>query len=89
MALLSVLTPVLALVLCLVIGYMLVKSKDSQSAEVDSRPWVDQEVLDDTELEQREDGKCINQLKFFSPSQCVSLKIISGDFAQASINVNS
>lgn len=70
MALLSVLTPVLALVLCLVIGYMLVKSKDaeppssrSQSAKVDSRPWVDQEVLDDTELEQREDGKCTNQLK--------------------------
>ncbi|TNM95018.1 iodotyrosine deiodinase 1 [Takifugu flavidus] len=62
MALLSVLTPVLALVLCLVLGYMLVKSKDAETpssrlkaAKVESRPWVDQEVQDDTELEQRED----------------------------------
>lgn len=63
MALLSVLTPVLALVLCLVVGYMLIKSKDAETpssrlkaTKVDSRPWVDQEVQDDTELEQREDG---------------------------------
>lgn len=64
MALLSLLTPVLALVLCLVIGYMLVKSRDAKStsrlrrqeAEVDSRPWVDQDLQDNTEHAQREDG---------------------------------
>lgn len=65
MALLSVLTPVLALVLCLVLGYMLVKSRDAKStsrlpgqvAKVDSRPWVDQDLQDDTEHAQREDGE--------------------------------
>lgn len=74
MALLSVLTPVLALVLCLVIGYMLVKSWDAkttssrspgQAAKVDSRPWVDQDLQDDTERTEREDGKGTNGLKLF------------------------
>lgn len=63
MALLSVLTPVLVLVLCLVIGYMLVKTREStsrlpgQAAKVDSRPWVDQDLQDDTQHAQREYGK--------------------------------
>lgn len=65
MAPLSVLTPVLVLVLCLVIGYMLVKSRDAkstsclpgQAAKADSRPWVDQDLQDDTEHARREDGK--------------------------------
>ncbi|CAG09080.1 unnamed protein product, partial [Tetraodon nigroviridis] len=60
MALLSVLTPVLALLLCLVVGYMLLKSRHAEStsgqeAKVDSRPWVDQDLQDDTEHAQRED----------------------------------
>lgn len=62
MALLSVLTPVLALLLCLVVGYMLLKSRHAEStsgqeAKVDSRPWVDQDLQDDTEHAQREDGR--------------------------------
>lgn len=65
MVVLSVLTPVLALVLCLVLGYMLVKSREAESisrlpgaaAKVDSRPWVDQDLQDDTEHTQPEDGK--------------------------------
>lgn len=64
MALMSVLTPVLALVLCLAIGYMLLKSRDTEStpslpkeaAKVDFRPWVDQDLQDDAEHEQQKDG---------------------------------
>lgn len=74
MALLSVLTPVLALVLCLLIGYMLVTQRDAEStsrlrgqaAKVDSRPWVDQDLQDDTEHAQREDGKGKKKKKPFS-----------------------
>lgn len=74
MAVLSVLTPVLALVLCLVLGYMLVKSRDKESAsrlpgkaaKVDSRPWVDQDLQDDTEHAQREDGKKLFSFTSFS-----------------------
>lgn len=65
MALLSFLTPVLALVVCLLIGYMLVKSRDAEStprlpgqaAKVESRPWVDQHLQDGTEHAQPEEGK--------------------------------
>ncbi|KAM4521508.1 iodotyrosine deiodinase [Odontesthes bonariensis] len=60
MALLSVLTPVLAVVLCLVIGFMVVKSRETETAsraklttkgasKTDLRPWVDQDLQDDTE----------------------------------------
>uniref|UniRef100_A0A4W6EDI1 iodotyrosine deiodinase n=1 Tax=Lates calcarifer TaxID=8187 RepID=A0A4W6EDI1_LATCA len=62
MALLSVLTPVLAAVLCLVIGYMLVKSRETETTstppvttKADLRPWVDQDLQDDTEVTARED----------------------------------
>lgn len=75
MADLSVLTPVLALVLCLLIAYMLVTPRDAEStsrlpgqaAKVDSRPWVDQDLQDDTEHSQREDGKKNLKKLFFSP----------------------
>lgn len=59
MALLSVLTPVLAVLLCLVLGFMLVKSRETETTATksegapktaDSRPWVDQDLQDDTEI---------------------------------------
>lgn len=54
MALLTVLTPALAVALCLVIGFMLLKprqteSTSSSSPKKDFRPWVDQDLKDDTE----------------------------------------
>ncbi|XP_071335133.1 iodotyrosine deiodinase isoform X2 [Trachinotus anak] len=66
MALLSVLTPVLAALLCLVIGFMLVKSWDTETnstpqaktkaaSKASPRPWVDQDLQDDTEITARED----------------------------------
>lgn len=68
MAVLSVLTPVLAAVLCLVIGVMLVKSRETETtstslgktkegSKADFRPWVDQDLQDDTDTTVREDGK--------------------------------
>ncbi|XP_041832560.1 iodotyrosine deiodinase 1 [Melanotaenia boesemani] len=61
MALLSFLTPVLAVILCLVVGFMLVKSqkteanstakgKNKRASKSDFRPWVDQDLQDDTEI---------------------------------------
>nr|XP_020497676.1 iodotyrosine deiodinase 1 [Labrus bergylta] len=67
MALLSVLTPVLAVVLCLVLGFMLVKSRETKTSSTserktevaskakDFKPWVDQDLQDDTETTARED----------------------------------
>ncbi|XP_042359931.1 iodotyrosine deiodinase 1 isoform X1 [Plectropomus leopardus] len=67
MALLSVLTPVLAVVLCLVIGFMLlVRSREMETtltppgktagaSKTDFRPWVDQDLQDDTENTAKED----------------------------------
>ncbi|XP_034383164.1 iodotyrosine deiodinase 1 [Cyclopterus lumpus] len=67
MALLSVLTPFLAVVLCLVIGFMLVRSRETETTsptssgetagapKADSRPWVDQDLQDDTEDKGNED----------------------------------
>lgn len=66
MALLSVLTPVLAAVLCLVVGLMLVKSRENKnnrqgkfgaSTTVEHRPWVDQDLQDDTEGSMKGKGK--------------------------------
>lgn len=66
MALLSVLTPVLAAVLCLVAGLMLVKSRETKntsqgksgaSTTVEHRPWVDQDLQDDTEVSIKGRGK--------------------------------
>lgn len=55
MAVLSALTPLLVAVLCLVIGFMFVKSNGSrdkrqENSKADSRPWVDQDLQDDTEV---------------------------------------
>ncbi|KAJ0060935.1 hypothetical protein NL108_001807, partial [Boleophthalmus pectinirostris] len=59
MALLSALTPVLAAVLCLVIGLMFVKSKSSgiktQEKPKDFRPWVDQDLQDNTDIDHNEE----------------------------------
>ncbi|KAK7906837.1 hypothetical protein WMY93_015449 [Mugilogobius chulae] len=53
MALLSALTPVLAAVLCVIIGFMFVKSRGSevktQAKPKDFRPWVDQDLQDNTD----------------------------------------
>lgn len=66
MALLSVLTPVLAAVLCLVVGLTLVKSRETKntsrgksgaSSTVEHRPWVDQDLQDDTEGSMKGRGK--------------------------------
>ncbi|KAM9339043.1 iodotyrosine deiodinase [Symphorus nematophorus] len=67
MALLSVLTPVLAAVLCLVVGFLLVKSRETETTstspgksnkgapKADIRPWVDRDLQDDTDIRARED----------------------------------
>ncbi|XP_028997315.1 iodotyrosine deiodinase 1 [Betta splendens] len=62
MALMSVLTPALAAVLCLVIGFILLKSREPETQTSstkapgkDFRPWVDQDLQDDTETTARED----------------------------------
>lgn len=66
MAFLSVFTPVLAVVLCLVIGFVLVKSWDTETTSPgkskgatkgEKRPWVDQDLQDDTEITAKEDGE--------------------------------
>lgn len=63
MALLSALTPVLVAVLCLVIGFMFVKSNGSrdkrqEKPKADFRPWVDQDLQDNTEVtENNEDDE--------------------------------
>ncbi|XP_041814979.1 iodotyrosine deiodinase 1 [Chelmon rostratus] len=69
MALLSVLTPFLAVILCLVIGFLLVKSRQTETTPKDKggsaagfRPWVDQDLQDDTEATGRdeEDGDWVD-----------------------------
>lgn len=64
MALLSVLTPVLAVLLCLVLGFMVVKSRETEttaketaggSKPADFRPWVDQDLQDDSEITDKGD----------------------------------
>lgn len=66
MAFLSVLTPVLAAVLCMVMGFIFVKSRQTETtsqgktkggSKAGFRPWVDQDLQDDTEITAREDGK--------------------------------
>ncbi|XP_070705620.1 iodotyrosine deiodinase [Pempheris klunzingeri] len=66
MAVLSILTPVLAAVLCLVIGFMLMRSQQTETTSTtqgkteraskgDFRPWVDEDLQDDTEVTEKED----------------------------------
>ncbi|XP_040016173.1 iodotyrosine deiodinase [Gasterosteus aculeatus] len=65
MALLTVLTPVLAVVLCFLIGLMLLRSQDKETTspgktegapKADFRPWVDQDLQDDTEIKGKEEA---------------------------------
>ncbi|KAM8831619.1 iodotyrosine deiodinase [Spinachia spinachia] len=74
MALLSALTPVLAVVLCLFIGFMLLRSRDKETTsptspgktggapKADFRPWVDQDLQDETETKgkEEEDGDWVD-----------------------------
>ncbi|KAF7231508.1 iodotyrosine deiodinase [Nothobranchius furzeri] len=68
MALLSVLTPVLALLLCLVIGFVFLRSretsrtpgKDKEASKLDFRPWVDQDLQDDTEITERDEDEWVD-----------------------------
>ncbi|XP_028296020.1 iodotyrosine deiodinase [Gouania willdenowi] len=66
MALLSLLTPFLAVILCLVAGFVLLKSrgtgttltstdKTNTTSKVDFKPWVDQDLQDNTEITAKED----------------------------------
>ncbi|KAM7395528.1 hypothetical protein PAMA_007006 [Pampus argenteus] len=64
MALLSVLTPVLAVVLCMIIGFMFVKSRQTETSsqgktkgcsKVGFKPWVDEDLQDETEITAREE----------------------------------
>lgn len=68
MAVLSVLTPVLVAVLCLVIGFIFVKSNGSrdkrqENSKADFRPWVDQDLQDNTEVTENneDDGEDHNE----------------------------
>ncbi|CAN9507423.1 unnamed protein product [Ophioblennius macclurei] len=66
MAVLSVLTPALMVVLCLVVGFMLLRSREKDAAVKltraskekvsggESRPWVDQDLQDGTEISAKE-----------------------------------
>ncbi|XP_062267896.1 iodotyrosine deiodinase [Platichthys flesus] len=60
MALLSILTPALVVLLCLVIGFILFKPQETTRTSppqttAGSRPWVDQDLQDDTEITAAED----------------------------------
>lgn len=66
MTLLSVFTPALAAVLCLVAGFILMRSRETKIAspgrsekapKADHRPWVDQDLQDDTETPMKENGR--------------------------------
>lgn len=60
MALLSALTPVLVVILCMVIGFLFVKSngsgdKTTEKPKADFRPWVDQDLQDNSELIEKDE----------------------------------
>ncbi|KAG7508282.1 iodotyrosine deiodinase 1 [Solea senegalensis] len=55
MALLTVLTPVLLLILCMVIGFMLVKPRETKT---DTRPWVDDDLQDGDDV--LEEDECVD-----------------------------
>ncbi|XP_061900687.1 iodotyrosine deiodinase isoform X2 [Entelurus aequoreus] len=62
MAVLSVLTPFLALVLCMVTGYLLLRSRRQHkvvdpggATKAGFKPWVDQDLQDDSEVPTHED----------------------------------
>lgn len=62
MAVFSSLTPVFVAVLCVIIGFLFKnsqrresKSKQKRSGETD-RPWVDEDLQDDTEISRKHNG---------------------------------
>lgn len=66
MAVLSILTSALALALCAVLGFLFLKSRQPEATSRSSiraesrsafRPWVDQDLQDDTEPAAKEEGK--------------------------------
>ncbi|XP_032441226.1 iodotyrosine deiodinase [Xiphophorus hellerii] len=71
MALLSELTPVLALVLCVVAGFLFLKSRTpetsprvaGQTTKKEFRPWVDQDLQDDTEITRGDDDEWVENNK--------------------------
>lgn len=77
MTLLSVFTPALAAVLCLVVGFMLMRSRETKTtspgrsekaSKADHRPWVDQDLQDDTETPVKENGR--REVKTFTEFVC-------------------
>lgn len=84
MVLLSVLTPVLALILCLVLGFMLVQSRGSEATSTeknkgatkgDFRPWVDQDLQDDTEVGAEGEGEKTKNEGFYHLQAIMRSKI--------------
>ncbi|XP_005808893.1 iodotyrosine deiodinase 1 [Xiphophorus maculatus] len=74
MALLSELTPVLALVLCVVAGFLFLKSRTPETSprvagqtkgptKKEFRPWVDQDLQDDTEITRGDDDEWVENNK--------------------------
>lgn len=65
---LPVLTAVLALVLCLVMGFLVARSHLTKTAADprggQTRPWVDQDLKDDSEVESKEHGKIHTLFEF-------------------------
>ncbi|XP_054900407.1 iodotyrosine deiodinase-like [Poeciliopsis prolifica] len=70
MALLSELTPVLALILCMVAGFLFLKSRAPETSprvaeqtkeptKKEVRPWVDQDLQDDTEIARGDDDEWV------------------------------
>ncbi|XP_043963419.1 iodotyrosine deiodinase 1 [Gambusia affinis] len=70
MALLSELTPILALVLCMVAGFLFLKSRAPETSprvagqtkgttKKEFRPWVDQDLQDDTEITRGDDDEWV------------------------------
>lgn len=67
MALMSTLTPVFVAILCILIAFIFKTQRRSESSsaqksssgggkETEARPWVDEDLQDDTEISARETG---------------------------------
>ncbi|XP_061668524.1 iodotyrosine deiodinase isoform X2 [Syngnathoides biaculeatus] len=56
MAAVSVLTPILALVLCMVMGFLAVRRRLTQ-ADAEAKPWVDEDLQDNTEAQAGDDDE--------------------------------
>lgn len=63
MALISALTPLFVAILCVVIAFMFkyrersdIKTSRSERSETEARPWVDDDLQDDTDISGRDNG---------------------------------